>query len=126
MPNNKNLTTGNEPYIGSPDHPRTTAVVAYITFIVWLISYFALYPNKRTAFSAFHLRQALMIHLISLLLKIAYSFTIYGGMLSFYIISALSIGLFVLWVIGIVNALNGKEKPLPIIGSMAQNMFRNM
>jgi uncharacterized membrane protein len=29
----------------------------------------------------------------------------------------------VLWIIGLVAAINGQEKPVPIIGNMAQSML---
>jgi uncharacterized membrane protein len=32
-----------------------------------------------------------------------------------------SIGLFILWLIGLINAINGKEKEIPIIGQFAKN-----
>jgi uncharacterized membrane protein len=33
------------------------------------------------------------------------------------------IGLVVLWVLGLVAAINGEEKPIPVIGPMAQSTF---
>jgi uncharacterized membrane protein len=33
------------------------------------------------------------------------------------------IGLVVLWVLGLVAAINGEEKPMPVIGPIAQNIF---
>jgi len=114
------------PYIGSPDHPRTIAIVSYITFIGWLIAYFGLYRGNKSPFSAFHLRQALCLHLISLILRIAYSFNIPSFPFLDIVIGVLGIGLFVLWLNGFIHALNGKTKPLPIIGIAAQKMFRNL
>jgi uncharacterized membrane protein len=33
------------------------------------------------------------------------------------------IGLVILWVLGLVAAINGEEKPIPVIGPMAQSTF---
>ena len=118
--------TTEQQYIGSPDNPRTAAAVSYITFIGWLISYFALYKGSKTAFTSFHLRQTLLIHIISLLLRIVFAFTIYNTMLWLYLVGALTIGLFILWLIGLVDALNGRKRPVPLIGKAAQNMFKNL
>ena len=116
-----------QPYIGSPDNPRTPAVVSYITFIGWLIARFALYKGSKTPFTAFHLRQSLLIHIISFLLNVAYSFIIYNtGMLSFYLIAMVVLGLFLHWLIGLIDALNGRENPVPFIGSAAQNIFGSL
>lgn len=113
-------------YIGSPDNPRTAGTIAYITFIGWLIAYFAFYRNDRSAFSAFHLRQTLLIHILSFLLKVFYSFTLLSGPFVFYTIVILSVGLFILWLIGFIDAMNGRERPVPVIGRLAQVMFRSL
>ena len=34
----------------------------------------------------------------------------------------LNLGLIVIWVVGILNAMNGKEEKLPIIGKYADNL----
>jgi uncharacterized membrane protein len=113
-----------EPYIGSPENPRTTATVAYITFIGWLLSYFGLYPKNKTPLSAFHLRQSLFIHIISFVLKVIYSFSWHMGVLFYVVFVAVCLGLFLLWLIGIFDAMNGRQKPLPIIGNAAQRLFK--
>ena len=60
-----------ETYVGSPDNPKTAAIVCYITaYLVWFIAYFALYKNnKSAAFAAFHLRQTLLLHILSFVLE---------------------------------------------------------
>jgi len=40
----------------------------------------------------------------------------FGG----YLFWVVNLGLIVVWIIGILNALNGKEEPLPIIGKYAE------
>jgi len=112
------MTNENE-YIGSPDNPRTVAVVAYITFIGWLIARFALLPSNKSAFSQYHLRQALLIHILSLLLKVAYSFIPWSFAL-LIIILVLSVILFVIWLVSFINALNGRQRPAPLIGHFAE------
>jgi uncharacterized membrane protein len=39
------------------------------------------------------------------------------------IIFLLWIGLVILWVLGLISAINGQEKPIPVIGNLAQNLF---
>jgi uncharacterized membrane protein len=112
-------------YIGSPDNPRTTAVVSYITFIGWLIAYFGLYPKNRTSHSSFHLRQSLLIHILSLLVKIFYSFS-YASSTTLVVTGVLTILVFILWLSGFVDALNGRQRPLPLIGSLSQKLFNGI
>lgn len=114
-----------ETYIGSPDNPRTTAVVCYITFIGWLIAFFGLYPKCRIPLSSFHLRQSLLIHIISFLIKVVFSFAP-PTVATLIVISLLSAGLFGLWIIGFLDALKGIQQPLPIIGQLAQKLFQGL
>lgn len=39
------------------------------------------------------------------------------------VFTILSIGIFIFWILGIVNAVNEKESPLPIIGSLFVDKF---
>lgn len=113
------------PYYGTPstDNGKTAAIVAYITLIGWLISYFALYKDSKTQLAAVHLRQTLLLFLVALVwgfVQSALLFTIPG---MYYISLIVNIGIFVLWIIGLIAAINGQAKPMPIIGEPAQRMF---
>lgn len=112
-------------YIGSPDNPRTAAFVCYITFIGWLIAYFALYPSRRDAFTAFHLRQSLLIHILAFLLNIVFSFTL-ASHIMWPIAGVLGLIIFICWIVGFWDAINGRERLLPVIGPLAQNWFRGI
>lgn len=114
-----------KPYIGSPDNSRTAAVVSYITFIGWLIAYFGLYPQRKIAHTSFHLRQSLLIHIVSFLIKIVYSFWPFSTAL-LVVICILTTGLFILWFMGFWDALSGERKPVPLIGTIAQHLFRRI
>jgi len=47
----------------------------------------------------------------------------YIGYSLFWFIKA---GLFILWIIGLLGAINGDTKPIPLIGERAQAMFSNI
>lgn len=116
--------TGEKQYVGSPDNPRTGAVVAYITIIGWLIAYFALYNKDRNGLTAFHLRQALMLHVLSFLINIlTYSLMLSTGR---FIAMIFALALFIFYLMGIFSAAGNKKTPIPIIGSWAQSVFRNL
>lgn len=112
-------------YIGSPDNPRTVAFVCYITFIGWLIAYFALYPNHKTKLATFHIRQSLLIHILAFILNIAFSFTL-GVQLMWPVAGILGLLLFILWLTGFWDAINGRERTLPVVGSLAQQLFKGI
>lgn len=104
--------------------PKTVAVVAYITFIGWLISYLFLYPKQKDALGAFHLRQSLGLYIcgfvITLLNRSFMAGMMWGAGGIFGVI------LFVFWLIGLINAINGQQKPLPLIGEYFQRWFGNL
>ena len=116
-----------EIYVGSPDNPKTAAIVCYITLIGWLIAYFGLYKYQRdkSAFAAFHLRQTLLLHILSFVLNV-FSLFVLWQWIPFAVVIVLAMILFILWLMGAFGAINGAEKPVPIVGKWAQEMFRNL
>lgn len=81
---------------------KTTGWVAYLTWIGLLIAFVA--GDKEGA--KFHLNQALVIFLFSLLSVIPCIGWIWG------------IFMLVCWVMGLVAAINEEEKEVPLIGSI--------
>lgn len=47
----------------------------------------------------------------------------YIGWALWWVTWILMIGLLVLWIIGLIAAVNGEEKPIPLFGATAQQMF---
>jgi uncharacterized membrane protein len=96
----------------SPKKNTGMAVVAYIIFFIPLLT-----DAKNDPFVKYHVKQGLVLF-------IGYIIEVFIGMIPVigWIISPLlGIFLLVLFIIGIMNAINGKEKPLPVIGSFAQS-----
>ncbi len=119
------MATQEQVYLGSPDNPRTAAVVCYITLIGWLIAYFALYNHDKNSFSAFHLRQTLLLHIIAFIMNLL-SFLALWHLFPFIIVVILALGLLVLWLMGVFNAVSSKAQPVPLVGELAQQLFRNI
>ncbi len=81
---------------------KVTNVLSYITWIGFLIAYFA--GDRENC--RFHLNQALVLNLFSLL-----SMVPLVGWIA-------RIGCVILMIIGVVNASSDMEKPLPVIGGI--------
>lgn len=114
----ENYTTPNQ----VDSNGKTTAIVSYITLIGWLIAYFAMYKDNKSSFAAYHLRQSLFLQLTAFVLSAIGMFLMaIPGM--YYVIMILQIVLIILWVMGLIAAINGQEKPVPVVGGMAQSMF---
>jgi len=100
---------------------KQIALISYIPVIGWIIA-FVLYleNNTKDSIARFHLRQTLGLF-------ITY---IAGGMiLRFFPVAFLlfPFGLIclVLWVMGLVSALKGEEKPVLFVGEYFQDWFKN-
>ena len=81
---------------------KSTGVISYITFIGWLVAYCA--GDREGA--KFHMNQALVIYIFSLLGIIPCVGQIWG------------IFMLVCWIMGLVAAINGEENEVPLIGSI--------
>jgi uncharacterized membrane protein len=115
----------NEAYLGSPDNPRTAAVVGYITVIGWLIAYFSLYDRNKNSFAAFHLRQSLLLHILSFFLNV-FSLLALWKLVPYALVVVAGMILFILWLIGAFRAINNNAEPVPLVGRWAQQLFKNI
>ncbi|MDE1191911.1 MAG: hypothetical protein PW786_07225 [Arachidicoccus sp.] len=107
------------------DNGKTVAIVSYLSIIGWIIA-LVLHNNNKTSLGAYHLRQTITLYIIAIALGIAESFLVFIPFIGWLIGIAfifLFIGIFVLWIIGFIAAINGQEKPIPVIGSKSQQWF---
>lgn len=93
---------------------KTTSWVAYLTFIGWIVAFCA--GDKEGA--KFHLNQALVIFLGFLCVSVASIILAFIPVLGWLAIWAANIYLFVMWIMGLINAINQEEKELPLIGKI--------
>ncbi len=81
---------------------KTTSIVAYLTWIGLIVAFCA--GDKEGA--KFHLNQALVIFLFSLLSVIPCIGWIWA------------VFIFICWIMGFIAAINQEEKPVPLIGGI--------
>ncbi len=101
---------------------RVCAILSY--FLVGIIWYFADENMRKNTYAKFHAKQGLVLLVAWVVLWIVEMvlFAIpFIGWLFLIVVWLASIGLFILWLIGLINAINGKEKEIPIIGQFAKN-----
>ena len=117
METNNNITTS--------DNGKTAAIISYITIIGWLIAYFAMHKDNKTALGSYHLRQSLLLHLGIIVINVALTIIIMiiPTMILAYLSWAIYVAYLIFVILGIVSANNGEQKPLPVIGEKAQSMF---
>jgi len=98
---------------------KTMAIISYITLIGTIIAY-VMNNDKKNTFAAFHIRQMIGLSILSLINS--FGIARFSGTASMVI----SIGLFVLWIIGFIGAIQGEEKKVPLLGDMFQDWFKSV
>lgn len=99
---------------------KTLSVISYISIIDLIIS-FVMGKDNANSLLKYHLRQSLGLVIFSFVLGIALQIimTITG----LYVLGYIGLINFALMIIGIINAANEAEKPLPLIGKMFEDKF---
>ena len=99
---------------------KTIAVISYLTIIGTIV---ALVNNmdKKDPFGWFHIRQMIGLGLCSIGVWILSMIPILG-----LLMLPVGLGFIVLWVIGLLSAINGKATPVPIFGEHYQEWFAGM
>lgn len=89
---------------------KVTAILSYFGLILWLVAFLA--GDKEGA--KFWLNQSLVLTIASMILGAVAVIPIVG-----WIVGGLgSIVMLVFWIMGLISAIQGVEKPLPIIGNI--------
>jgi len=96
----------------SVEKGKSTAIIAYITWVGLIIA-LIMNMDAKNDFAKFHIKQALLLF-------------IFATVLSWIPIIGWIIGiiLFVFWIMGLIYAINGEKKEIPLIGSWAQEWFK--
>ena len=92
----------------------TMAAIAYILFFVPLLT-----DAKDDPFVKFHVKQSLLLWILVVINSIIGRIPIIG-----LISLVLGVGIFVLWILGLMNALNGKMEPVPLVGQYAEQYLK--
>jgi uncharacterized membrane protein len=112
----------NKIYDFEPDDIEQNKVISGLAYIIFFLP---LLVCPKSKFGKFHSNQSLLLLIVGLIgnviITILSSFiAIYSVLFSLFlgfISLAFGITIFVLFIIGLINAFNGRAKELPIIGS---------
>ena len=100
--------------------PKIIAIISYLTFIGWIVA-LILNSSKKAEFASFHIRQSLGIILLGVAGGIVAKLPLIG-----WTSIIIYIFVFVLWLLGILAAVNNEEKPVPFLGEQFQQWFRSI
>ena len=97
---------------------RTVAILSYVTILGFIAAIFV-HQSRKTQLGAFHLRQVLGLVLTGVVGGVCAVVPILGWIVWFLVV----IGLFVLWLLGLISALRGDMRPVPLLGEHYQRWF---
>lgn len=103
---------------------KTIAWVSYITLVGWIIALITYNSsNDKSSLAKFHLRQSFGIFATGIALYIVMIMMIFVIPFFFFIIPFIGIAILILAILGLISAVNGEEKPVPVLGDFYQKTF---
>lgn len=100
---------------------KSTAIIAYLT-LIGLIAAFVMNNDKKNPFASYHIRQSLGLMCTGLALGFVNIIPFLGWVISIVGV----VVLMALWIMGLMNAINGKEQPIPLLGNLYSKWFANI
>jgi uncharacterized membrane protein len=96
--------------------------LAYVTFIPAIV-FLAMPPYNRNSYVRFHSWQSIFLAaawvailiVLTILIKIPFF-----GLIIFPIMLLVDLGMFILWLVVVLKALNGQRFKIPVIGALAE------
>lgn len=100
------------------DEGKVFAILSYIIPILFIVPLI----QKNNAFSLYHAKQVMLLIIASLAIGFVNVIPCLGQIV--WAVGALF--LFVLGIIGLINAIKGEAKPIPLIGKFAEEWFKGI
>jgi uncharacterized membrane protein len=97
---------------------KTVAILSYLTIIGFIAAIF-MHQNHKTELGAFHLRQVLGMVVTGIAGGVCGVVPILGWIVWFFVVLVL----FVFWILGLLAAVKGEMRPVPILGEHYQRWF---
>ena len=102
---------------------KVQSILSYLGIVFWLIA-FLLGKDQRDDNSRYHLKQGFGLIIFSVILyAIVFGVGIASPGMAGILMGIGGLGIFIILVIGIINAANDAKKPLPFIGKMFEDKF---
>lgn len=119
---------------GPTDEGKLFAILSYaLNFIglpFWIVPVF----QKNNEFALYHAKQAMFMWLAAFAVYIVAFIAMFVLVAIFaplacivqILIAGVGISMLILNILGLINAINAKMVPVPVVGDMALNMFKGM
>lgn len=104
---------------------KTIAGLMYLVSILpaigWVIAVILYVTKKDNTYVKYHFQQWLVLLIAGAIVGVVGAITAII-LIGFVILVVGGIGVFVLWIIGMIDAFTGKQVPLPIIGKYGEKL----
>jgi uncharacterized membrane protein len=91
------------------------AIVAYFIFFIPLLT-----DDKNDPFVKYHVKQGLVLLIAWVVLWVVSFVLAFIPVIGWILAPLLYLAVFILWIMGIINAAQKKQKPVPIIGQFGE------
>ena len=126
------MSTSLTPADQSASEDRTVAILSYITIFGFIVA-IIVHSSKKTALGSYHLRQVLGLIVAGFALSIAAMITGFvlafipfiGPVILMILWPVLMVGGLVIVIMGLLAALKGEMKPVPLLGEPIQKYLAN-
>ena len=99
---------------------KTKSIVAHLTLIGWIIA-LVMNQSDKGPNTSYYLRQMLGLTLLAIVGSVLFTL-IHVPILG----TVWSVLMLILWVLSLIGALGGTQKPLPVVGDMFQQWFKGV
>ena len=107
------------------DDGKAVAILSYIPIIGLLIA-LILHNSRKSSFGAFHLKQAIGLHVTWLIVVLVGYVIQVVPFIGWLITKILYLAVAVLGIIGLINAVNGRKSLLPVLGESFEKVFSGL
>lgn len=101
---------------------KTVAILAYLTLIGFVVAV-VMHGSKKTKLGSYHLRQALGLFITGIALWVVNIILAFIPIIGWLMALCIVLGVFVLWLMGLISAASGQMKPVPVLGEHYQKWF---
>jgi uncharacterized membrane protein len=108
------------------DNGGLVAILAYLTWIGFIIALIMHTTGDRTSLGAFHLSQMLGIIITSAILLAFSFFSSFIPILGLVIVGLFGLMNFINWICGVIFAVGEKEKHVPFFGKLFEKAFLHL
>ena len=97
------------------------SITPHFTLIGWIVA-LVMHGSNKTSIGAYFIRQMLGL----IICQFAVIVVMFIPILGWFLYPLLALGLFVLWIMSLINAINGVEKPVPLLGEQFNEWFKGV